>query len=150
MRWTTGDQTIERLLQEGRIERVQGARADGTAWLERARRTVSAAGLIAGTNPDSAFALAYDSARQACTGLLVQQGLRPTTAGGHYCVEEACRAQFGDHLRGFGALRRRRNELEYPQYPTEEADTNEAQHAIDGAQTIIDSAEKLLPNLDFF
>jgi phage tail tape-measure protein len=36
--------------------------------------------------------LAYDAARQACVALLAQQGLRPTTAGGHYAVEEIIRA----------------------------------------------------------
>lgn len=46
---------------------------------------------------------------------------RPTTAGGHYAIEETIRAQFGPVLRAFGGLRRRRNELEYPLYPTERA-----------------------------
>ena len=40
----------------------------------------------------------WAAARQACVALLAQQGLRPTTAGGHYAVEEAIRAQFGAGL----------------------------------------------------
>jgi hypothetical protein len=48
-----------------------------------------AARAIEQASPDSAFVLAYDAARQACTAPLAQQGLRPTTSGGHYAVEES-------------------------------------------------------------
>lgn len=47
-------------------------------WLVRARRTVTAARAVADLDPDSAYVLAYDAARQACTALLAHQGLRPT------------------------------------------------------------------------
>ena len=100
--------------------------------------------------PDSAFVLAYDAARQACTGLLAQQGLRPTTSGGHYAVEESVRAQFGTVLRPFGALRRRRNELEYPTDPADEATATEATDGIQAAAELIEAAAKILPNLGFF
>jgi hypothetical protein len=94
--------------------------------------------------------LAYEAARQACVALLAQQGLRPTTAGGHYAIEEVIRAQFGSALRAFGGLRRRRNELEYPLYPTEQASTAEAAETLMTAAEIIDAAANLLPNLGFF
>lgn len=92
MRWNTGEATVERLLAAGHIERVQGAQADGASWLDRARRGLEAAQVLAETAPDSSIVLAYDAARQACVALLAQQGLRPTTAGGHYVIEEAIRA----------------------------------------------------------
>ena len=60
------------------------------------------------------------------------------------------RAQFGPTLRAFGGLRRRRNELEYPLYPTEQATVAEAAETLKTAAEIIDSATKLLPNLGFF
>ena len=82
--------------------------------------------------------------------MLAQQGLRPTTSGGHYAVEETIRAQFGPVLRAFGGLRRRRNELEYPLYPTEQADGAEATETLDTAAEIIAAAAKILPNLGFF
>jgi len=103
MRWSTGEAAVERLLAVGQVERVQGAQADGASWLDRARRGLQAARVIAETAPDSSVVLAYDAARQACVALLAQQGLRPTTAGGHYAVEEVIRAQFGPSLRAFGA-----------------------------------------------
>lgn len=148
--WTPGAAVIERLLEEKRLERVQGAQADGSPWLDRARRTINAARAVEQTSPDSAFVLAYDAARQACTALLAQQGLRPTTSGGHYAVEESVRAQFGNVLRPFGALRRRRNELEYPTDPDDEATSTEATDGIEAATNLIEAAAQILPNLGFF
>ena len=112
MRWGAGEADIDELLAQGHLERVQGAQADGKSWLDKARQTLEAARLIAQAAPDSSIVLAYDAARQACAALLAQQGLRPTTAGGHKAVDDAVRAQFGAGLRAFGGLRRRRNELE--------------------------------------
>lgn len=150
MRWSTGEATVERLLTAGHVERVQGAQADGASWLDRARRGLEAARVLAESAPDSSVVLAYDAARQACVALLAQQGLRPTTAGGHYVVEEIIRAQFGPTLRAFGGLRRRRNELEYPLYPTEQASAAEAAETLKTADELIDAASKLVPALGFF
>lgn len=150
MRWSAGEAVVERLLAAGHIGRVQGAQADGASWLDRARRGVEAAQVLAESAPDSSVVLAYDAARQACVALLAQQGLRPTAAGGHYVVEEVIRAQFGPALRAFGGLRRRRNELEYPLYPTEVASAAEAAEALKAAAEIIDAAAQLVPNLGFF
>ena len=150
MRWGSGEADIERLLAAGHLERVQGAQADGGSWLERARQALDAAHLVTAAAPDSSIILAYDAARQACIALLAQQGLRPTTAGGHYAVEEAIRAQFGTGLRAFGGLRRRRNELEYPLYPTEKASAEEADETLETASEIIGAVDQLLPNLEFF
>ena len=150
MRWGAGEATIERLLEQGHVERVHGAQADGDSWLERARRGLVAARIVAETAPDSSIILAYDAARQACVALLAQQGLRPTTSGGHYAVEEAIRAQFGASLRAFSGLRRRRNELECPLHPTEEASVGEAAEALKTADEIIGAVAQILPNLGFF
>jgi HEPN domain-containing protein len=150
MRWSTGEATVDRLLAAGHIERVHGAQPDGASWLDRARRGLEAAQVLAETAPDSSVVLAYDAARQACVALLAQQGLRPTTAGGHYVIEEVIRAQFGSSLRAFGGLRRRRNELEYPLYPTEQASPAEAAETLKTATEIIDAAAKLVLNLGFF
>lgn len=94
--------------------------------------------------------LSYDAARQAVTALLAHQGLRPTTKGGHYAVERAARAQFGPGFRQFGALRRRRNELEYPERPGDDATVGEASEAVESARTIIGAAEGILDQLGLF
>ncbi len=77
-------------------------------------------------------------------------GLRPTTSGGHHAVDEAVRAQFGTILRPFAALRRRRNELEYPLDPADKASATEATDGIRTAAELIDAAAKILPNLGIF
>ncbi|MGL5810248.1 MAG: hypothetical protein ACRCYQ_09915, partial [Nocardioides sp.] len=78
------------------------------------------------------------------------QGLRPTTKGGHYAVERATRAQFGQGFRQFGALRRRRNELEYPERPGDESTVDEAADAVDNAGKIFGAARGLLDQLGLF
>jgi hypothetical protein len=149
-RWMRGEAEIEQLVARGELEAVAGAAADGTALLEQARKTaVTAAGLVS-SDAYSAFVLAYDAARFACIALLAQQGLRATTSGGHYAVEQAVRAQFGDGFRPFGALRRRRNELEYPRLPADTATSEEAEQAAGTARSLIDGAGTLLPQLPFF
>jgi hypothetical protein len=94
--------------------------------------------------------LSYDAARFACVALLAQQGLRVTTNGGHYAVERAVRAQFGDGFRPFGTFRRRRNELEYPHMPADKATVDEAQEAAEAARRLISAATALLPQIAFF
>ena len=74
----------------------------------------------------------------------------PHHPGGRYLIEETIRAQFGPVLRAFGGLRRRRNELEYPLYPTERANADEASETLNTAAEIIEASAKLLPDLGFF
>lgn len=57
--------------------------------------------------------------------------------------------QFGPGLRAFGWLRRRHNEMEHPDYPTEKASTDEASEALQTAGEIIDAAQ-ILPSFGFF
>lgn len=149
-RWARGEAEIYGLLATDQLQSVSGGHANGEALLARARRTLDTAAGIVGRDPDSAHVLAYDSARYAGTALLAQQGLRPTSKGGHYALEIALRAQFSPGLRAFGALRRRRNELEYPDVPDESADLTEAHQAIAAAQDLIEAATKLLPGLSLF
>ena len=102
-RWKRGES--EALSAAGELQKLTGAAANGERLLEKATVTLPTARSAIETDPDSAFVLAYDAARQALTALLAHQGLRPTTRGGHYAVEQAARAQFGPGSRQFGARR---------------------------------------------
>jgi hypothetical protein len=148
--WAQGTARIDQLLQTGDLQRIQGTATDGAPMLDKARRTLASAAILRPDDPDNSYTLAYDAARFACTALLAQQGLRPTTRGGHYAVEQAVRAQFGDGFRGFGTLRRRRNELEYPAVQGETTSDADAVEAYAQALAIIDAAARLLGHLDFF
>lgn len=149
-RWTRGETDVEALLAAGELQKLTGGAANGRRLLDRAALTLQTARSAVARDPDSAFVLAYDAARQAITALLAHQGLRPTTKGGHYAVERACRAQFGPGFRQFGALRRRRNELEYPERPDDDATADEATEAVAHAQAIINAAEGLIDQLGLF
>lgn len=139
-RWKRGESEVEALR----------AAANGERLLEKAAVTMTTAKSAIETDPGSAFVLAYDASRQALTALLAHQGLRPTTKGGHYAVEQAVRAQFGPGFRQFGALRRRRNELEYPERPDDDATRDEASEAVESAEAILAAAQGLLDQLGLF
>jgi len=149
-RWPRGEAQIEQLIANKQLQRVIGGQANGAHLIEKASRTIETAGAIVEQDPDSAYVLAYDAARYSGTAILAQQGLRPTTSGGHYVVEVALRAQFGDAFRPFGAMRRRRNELAYPSGPGETTSYDEAQNAIQDAEGLLLAAQQLLPTLSIF
>ncbi|WP_406311666.1 HEPN domain-containing protein [Streptosporangium sp. NBC_01639] len=149
-RWSRGEADVERMLASGELQRVKGEATDGRRWLEKATTTLASAEDLKGSDPNSAYTLAYDAARFACAGLLAQQGLRATTSGGHYAVQQTVIRQFGPLFEPYGTMRRRRNELEYPEFPDEVVETAEAGHAIAAARSLIDAAEKLLDHLGLF
>jgi hypothetical protein len=149
-RWTRGEAEIEQLLSRRELERVTGTAADGRPLLDQARTTAATAATLTGTDAYSAYILSYDAARFACTALLAQQGLRPTTGGGHTAVATAVRAQFGPGFRAFNTMRRRRDELEYPTIPGETATASEAKEAVTDADSLISAASQLLDQLSLF
>lgn len=146
--WTAGHAQIAALVERRHLEQVSGDAANGTYLLQQARQRLAGARAARSADHIGAFELAYDATRQALTALLVQQGLRPTTAGGHIAVTEAAEAQFGASFRAFNRMRRIRNQLEYPRSSTDldlpAADTDQA---LVDAERITDAAEKLLPEL---
>lgn len=150
IRWTRGEAEIEQMLKTGELQRVTGAAAAGAPWLAKATTTIRTAEAIISSDPNSCYTLAYDAARFACVGLLAQQGLRPTSTGGHYAVQLAVIRQFGTSFDPYAVMRRRRNELEYPEFPDEAVEPGEAARAISDAVSIIDAAGKLMDNLGLF
>jgi len=149
-RWPTGEAEVEQLVARRKLELVPVAGADGTPLLAQASKTAATAAVVAGSDAYSAYVLAYDAARSACIALMAQQGLRATTSGGHYAVERAVRAQFGEGFRPFADLRRRRNELEYPHVPADAATADEAEQAVEVAERLIAAADQLIGQLSFF
>jgi uncharacterized protein (UPF0332 family) len=149
-RWKLGETDIEALIAAGELQKLTGDAARGDRLLAKAATTLETARTVIERDPDSAVVLAYDAARHALTALLAHQGLRPTTRGGHYAVEQAVKAQFGQGFRQFGPLRRRRNELEYPERPGDDATADEAAEAVANGHEIIRSAQDLLDQLGLF
>ncbi|MCK0114023.1 hypothetical protein MWU75_17920 [Ornithinimicrobium sp. F0845] len=97
-RWQRGADEVQRQIEAGELQQLVGGAANGEPLLKKAATTLETARSAVHSDPDSAFVLAYDAARQALTALLAHQGLRPTRKGGHIAVERAMQAQFGDGL----------------------------------------------------
>lgn len=117
MSWEQGRAVIEQLLREGSLQRVTASREHAERLVAQARRHLLSAQTIADSDPDGAYAALYDAARKALTAVLANQGLRPTTQGGHRAVYDAVRAQLdpplGGRLRPFDRMRRQRHDVEY-------------------------------------
>jgi hypothetical protein len=73
-RWEQGRSTIERLLQDRRLQRVTASRDHADLMMLQARRYVGSARQLSTSDPDGAFVLAYDAARKALTAVLENQG----------------------------------------------------------------------------
>jgi HEPN domain-containing protein len=149
-RWSRGEAEVERQVREGKLQYVTGTAANGAPLLETAQKTLDTAAALVESDARSAYVLAYDAARLACSALLAQQGMRATSDGGHVTVDLVVRAQFGDGFRPFSDLRRRRNELEYPSMPANTATQNEAEQAVKDAERLISATDGLLEQLSFF
>lgn len=146
--WRPGRAVIEDLINKRHLVPVTGAAADGASRAQEAQTRIESAVLIADSHPAASFTLAYDGVRLAATALMIQQGLRPSSDGGHVALVDAVKAQFGAHFEMFNVMRRIRNRLEYPD------SIEDATISIETARTAIEYGQKtcgavvdLLPQL---
>ena len=93
--WQKGSEVIAQLLEDRRLQRLTGVELNVEPSLARAEQQLHSAAEVLAADPVSAYILAYDAARRACTALLAEQGMRPTADRGHETVEKAVVAQFG-------------------------------------------------------
>lgn len=154
MRWEQGRTAIERMLADGELQRVPASREQSERLLAQARVHVTSALKVCDEDPAGGYTLAYDGARKSLTAILENEGLRPTTRGGHLAVLEAVRAQLdppmGRVLRQFNRIRTRRHDAEYPPTDSPEitpADVREDQAT---AESLIDIATRLLDEMSPF
>jgi YD repeat-containing protein len=116
--WPTGIETIKALLASNSLQKVSPSKDAATAYLAAAAKHLDSGLLVAAFDADGAYTLLYDAARKSLAAVLQAQGLRSTSKGGHYAIQEAIAAQFTkppprDAFRSFGRLRRARNQIEY-------------------------------------
>jgi hypothetical protein len=154
VRWEQGRAVVERLVEDHELERVSADLDAALELLRMARRHLDSAAKIRDTDPEGSYAALYDAARKACAALLEVQGLRATSRGGHVALREAVLAQFGSLsggqvLRSLDRLRRRRNDIEYPDGDSG-IDLDEVDEALERAGEIVDYAAKLAPELPVF
>ena len=150
-RWGKGADQIQAMLERRELQRVAGGADAALGLLDSADRHIETSRRALPNDAEGAYVLAYDASRKAATALLAQQGLRPTTRGGHIAAVEAIQAQFPGvpGLRSLDRLRRRRNQAEYPDPATyDPIDADEADDAIHTARTAVDTARTILDQTD--
>jgi hypothetical protein len=147
-RWDQGRSTIDRLLADQRLQRVPASREHANAMLAAARRYVASARLVASTDADAGYVLAHDAARKALTAVLENQGLRPTSRGGHIALIDAVTAQLdpplGTALRPVDRMRTRRNRIEYPAPDVPPVSEDELAETLPEVEAVIDVAAKVV------
>lgn len=147
-RWEQGRSDIERLLTDQRLQQVPASRDHADAMIAQARRYLASARLVTSTDADASFVLAYDAARKALTAVLENQGLRPTSRGGHVALIDAVIAQLdpplGAQLRPVDRMRARRNRVEYPSADVAPITTDEIDETLPKVAAVLDVAERVL------
>jgi hypothetical protein len=154
MRWDQGRTDIDRMLADRQLQRVPPSREHADRMLAQARKHLTSAQEVCGDDPEGGYALLYDAGRKALTAVLGNQGLRPTSAGGHLAVYEAVRAQLdppmGTVLRPFNRIRRQRRDAEYPHVDAPELDAADVREDVPKVQAILDLAARVLDEMSPF
>jgi hypothetical protein len=147
--WKRGRKDVQRLLDDGELERVAPSPEVADRLLHDAEAHIRLGNMGVEDDPAGALQLASDAARKAAAALLATQGLRATTRGGHIAVLDAVRVQFNDNggmavFAKINRLRRRRNMTEYPAADSPGVTPQEARQALSVAQATVDAAHQLL------
>lgn len=154
MRWGQGRTVIEQMLSVGDLQKVSASREHADRLLAQARRHVSSTQNAAVADPEGAYALLYDAARKALTAILENQGLRPTSRGGHLAVYHAVRAQLdppmGRVLLPFDRMRRRRHDVEYPPAGAPELRPEDVTEDVPKVAALLDLAQRVLDEMPPF
>ena len=151
MKWQQGRTEIDKMLADGELERGQASRDHADRLLNQARRHLDSAEGTCGSDPEGAYGALYDAGRKAPWAILANQGLRPTTKGGHLAVYHAVRAQrdppMGQDLRPFYRMRRQRHDAEYPQIDSPDLHPDDIRDDLPEIRPIVDIAERVLDNM---
>jgi hypothetical protein len=154
MRWDQGRAVVDRMLAGSELQRVPASRDHADRLISQARTHLTSAAEICGSDPPGGYALVYDAARKALTAVLENQGLRPTTRGGHLAAYQAIRAQLeppmGKTLRPFDRMRRQRHDAEYPPSNVPALTADDVREDIPKAADIISLAERVLDQMSPF
>jgi len=145
---------IERMLAHGELQRVPASRSQADRLLRQAREHLDSAMDICQRDAAGGYAMAYDAARKALTAVLENQGLRPTTRGGHLAVFHAVRAQLdppmGKVVMPFDRMRRRRNDVEYPPTDAPEIAADDVRDEVPKVEAIVQLSERIVDQMSPF
>lgn len=153
MRWHQGRTEIDAMIAGGELQRVPPSREHADQLLAQALKDLGSADLLRDSNPKRAYESIYDAARMALTAVLENQGLRPTSQGGHVAPYSAVLAQLdppmGKILRPFDRMRRTRDRSEYPTFTSPDVTSDDVRDDLPIATTIVevcaDALDKMSP-----
>jgi HEPN domain len=154
MRWNQGRPAVDRLIADGELQRVPANREHADQLLGQAHKDLASAELLLEANPKRAYESIYDAARMALTAVLENEGLRPTSRGGHIAPYAAVSAQLdppmGAVLKPFDRMRRTRNRSEYPSFTTPDVTPDNVRADIPVAASIVEVCEAVLDQMSPF
>ncbi len=154
VRWEQGRAEVDRLIVEGRVERVSANRPLADVMVAHSRAHLLSASALLDTDVTGAFQLAYDAARKALAAILANEGLRTRGVGAHATLLEVVLAQLhppmGPTFEAFDWMRRLRNTTEYPDADTPIAEAADVIEAIKAAERVVDTAERMLSNMPVY
>jgi uncharacterized protein (UPF0332 family) len=154
MRWNQGRAEIDRLITAGELQRVPPNREHADQLLAPARKDLASAEVLRDDNPKRAYESMYDAARMALTAVLENEGLRPTSHGGHIATYTAITAQLdppmGTVLRPFDRMRRTRNRSEYPSFTTPDVTSDNVRADLPAATAIVEICAGVLDEMSPF
>jgi HEPN domain len=154
MRWNQGRSVIDKLIADGELQRVPPSREHADQLLMQARKDLASAEILRDDNPKRAYESLYDAARMALTAVLENQGLRPTSRGGHIAPCAAITAQLdppmGVILRPFDRLRRTRHRSEYPSFTAPEVTAENVIADLSAATKIVETCVNVLDEMSPF
>ena len=151
MRWNQGRTEIDKLIADGELQRVPPNREHADQLLVQSRKDLASAELLLDSNPKRAYESLYDAARMALTAVLENEGLRPTSRGGHIAPYSAVIAQLdppmGAILRPFDRMRRTRNRSEYPSFTTPDVTPDNVRADRPVAESIVEACGSVLDEM---
>ena len=154
MRWNQGRTEIDKLIADGELQRVPPNREHADQLLVQSRKDLASAELLLDSNPKRAYESLYDAARMALTAVLKNEGLRPTSRGGHIAPYSAVIAQLdppmGAILRPFDRMRRTRNRSEYPSFTTPDVTPDNVRADLPVAESIVEAFGSVLDEMSVY
>jgi hypothetical protein len=154
MRWNQGRAEIDTMISDGELQRVPPSREHADQLLTQARKDLVSAGALCDDNPKRAYESLYDAARMALTAVLENEGLRPTSRGGHIAPFTGIVAQLdppmGTVLRPFDRMRRTRNRSEYPSFTTPDVTPENVRADLPAAAAIVETCPGVLDEMSPF
>lgn len=151
MRWDQGRTEIDKLIADGELQRVPPNREHADQLLAQSSKDLASAELLLESNPKRAYESLYDAARMALTAVLENEGLRPTSRGGHIGPYSAVIAQLdppmGAIMRPFDRMRRTRNRSEYPSFTTPDVTPENVRADLPVAESIVEVCGSVLDEM---